>query len=218
MKLIPIELWTIKKGELGQVKRLHWHARASTTRRKGTSAWRGENCNSYTSVSASIHCCHRTSIALESRLEGENEKATHNEEGNGRHAGVDGGSSTGRVRCLTSRVRVGSAVDVLGESGERSVVAVRRLIGIDSEDHALAAVVRLPAVHPDWINVVDGDVIGREGSGRRVDGYEARIETFLAGGGDKLELAARSTEGGLCNGVVLRSELKNDGVAWCSFD
>ena len=67
--------------------------------------------------------------------------------------------------------------------------------------------VDLSAVHPDWVRILDSDVEGREGSRAICDGHETRIEALHIRG--KLELAARITEGGLRNRVILRSELEN---------
>ena len=67
--------------------------------------------------------------------------------------------------------------------------------------------VHLSAVHPDWVRILDSDVEGREGSRAICDGHETRIEALHIRG--KLELAARITEGGLRNRVILRSELEN---------
>jgi len=65
----------------------------------------------------------------------------------------------------------------------------------------------LPAVHPDWLLILDSDVESRECSRAICDGHEARIEALLCRG--KLLLAARSIESGLRSGVVLRDELEN---------
>ena len=153
----------------------------------------------------------QSSKNVHSRLEGEKEQATNSEEGSRCHAGVDGGSGTIRniaiARCLTRGRRRGgrSTVKGLGESDERCEVVLRG--GVDGKDHTLAAVVALPAVQPDWLLIVDSDVEGREINCAICDGREARIEALHIRG--KLELAARSTERGLRNGVVLCSEFEN---------
>jgi hypothetical protein len=150
---------------------------------------------------------------LEAVLEGKGEQAANDEEGSRRHAGANGGGGTRVVRCLTSRVvgaGVGRTVDELGESDKvlEFFVRGRTLIAVHSEDHAAAAVVRLSAVRPDGLRVVDSDGEGL-GSGRgSIDGLEVRIET-----GPFSELLARRTERRLGNGVVLRDELENDRVA-----
>jgi len=98
------------------------------------------------------------------------------------------------------------------------VVRLGALIRVDSEDHAGSTVVPLSAVHPDGLGVIDGDGEGRGSVCGRIDGHEARIEALLASGRGERELAARSTERGLGNGVVLRDELENDCVTGVGSD
>ena len=101
----------------------------------------------------------------------------------------------------------GSTVELLGESDERIEALFRRFRGgVDGEDHTLTTVFVLPAVHPDWLFILDSDVEGRECSRAICYGHETRIEALLIRG--KLELAARSIEGGLRNCVILRLELE----------
>lgn len=65
----------------------------------------------------------------------------------------------------------------------------------------------LPAIHPDWLLILDSDAEGREWARAICNRHEARIEALLIRG--KLELAARSTERGLRCRVILHLELKN---------
>lgn len=98
-----------------------------------------------------------------------------------------------------------STVNGLGSSDELIEFLFRG--GVDGEDHTLAAVLVLPAVHPDWALILDSEVEGREWARVICDGHELRIEALLFPG--ILELVARSIESGLRNGVILREELEN---------
>ena len=147
------------------------------------------------------------SLSVQSGLECENEQAA-NEEGSERHAGADGGNGTTRrtIAHWLARGLVGrSTVNGLGKSDELCEFLFRG--GVDGEDHTLAAVFVLPAVHPDWLPILDSDVVGREFTRAICYRPEARIEALLIRG--KLELAARSIERRLRCRVILRLELKN---------
>ena len=109
---------------------------------------------------------------------------------------------------MTSRVRVRIGRRTANELGEslkfvESAVRARSLVAVHSEDHALAAVVRLFAVNPDGLSIVDNE---REGGVRigSIDGHEARIEASPVS-----ELLARRTKSRLGNGVVLCDELED---------
>jgi hypothetical protein len=65
----------------------------------------------------------------------------------------------------------------------------------------------LPAVHPDWLLILDSDMEGREITRVICDGLEVRIEALVIR--RKLELAARIIERGLRSSVVLCDELEN---------